>query len=257
MKTYLINLDRATDRASAMQMAFAAINLPFERVSAIDAESLTHADRRTYCDNDALSNGTVCCFLSHRRCWQKLVESGEPFCAVFEDDAVFGKAAQAIFSSLDWLPASFDIIKLETYMRDTVVEKRAFVEIQGHSLRLLKAEHVGTVGYIISRQCAQRLLTESDKFSVPVDHFMFRAGKGPFADLNVLQMFPAICIQQQFMSVEAPASMIAPSAKAKLLRAAKLKRELMRPFKKIAYRVRAAVMNRFSGQLWGKVPFGQ
>ncbi len=125
MKTYLINLDRATDRASAMQMAFAAINLPFERVSAIDAESLTHADRRTYCDNDALSNGTVCCFLSHRRCWQKLVESGEPFCAVFEDDAVFGKAAQAIFSSLDWLPASFDIIKLETYMRDTVVEKRA------------------------------------------------------------------------------------------------------------------------------------
>lgn len=253
MKIYLINLDRAAGRLKEMQRVFGAINQSFERVPGVDAASF--GEGRRFCTNDMLSDGTVCCFLSHQRCWQALVDSGEAYAAIFEDDVVFSATARPVLADTSWLPPNFDIVRLETYLRDTIVEKQAVTEIHGHALRRLMADHVGAAGYIISRHCARMLLERSRTFSVPVDHFMFRDGKGPFAEMSVLQMFPAICIQQQFLSKQAPASQIVPDAKVKLSAAEKLKRELLRPARKSARGVRAMAMNMFSGQIWGKVPF--
>lgn len=255
MKSYLINLDRANQRLEDMRETFNAIAVDFIRVPAVDAKTLTKADRLKWCNNTQLCDGTICCFLSHRRCWQKLLDSGEDYAAVFEDDLIFSASAKAILSDLSWLPESFDIIKLETYMRDTILGKKSVSKTNGHQLRLLKMDHVGTGGYIISRDCAQKLLEQSNQFYVAVDHFLFRHGKGPFSDMTVFQIYPAICIQKQFIEEDAPPSQISGGLKQKTPIIKKINRELVRPFKQIFYCISAFTMNFFSGEQWGKVPF--
>lgn len=255
MKHFLINLDRSPHRLREMRAIFDAMGLSFQRVGAVDAEILSFEQRTECCTNDALSAGTVCCFLSHRLCWQKLVESNEPYAAIFEDDIVFSTKAHSVLSDFSWLPESFDIIRLETYLRRTAIEKQSIAEISGYRLHRLKADHVGTGGYIVSRECARRLLDKSRTFTVSVDHFLFRSGKGPFTELKVLQFFPALCIQQQFVSKDAPSSQITHEKKKKPQGIAKLKRELSRPFQKLAYLIKATFMNLFSNQRLGRVPF--
>src|SRR5690606_7113762 len=85
--TYLINLERTTDRLELMKKEFSKSNLTFERISAVDAKNLKGDEyfiNNKY-DRDLLG-GEIGCYLSHVNTLQKFLNSDNDFALIIEDD---------------------------------------------------------------------------------------------------------------------------------------------------------------------------
>ncbi len=182
-----------------MHAVFGALGLSFLREAAVDGQNLAaiacaqHGSTRgTF---KQLSRGEIACFLSHRACWQRIANGDAPFGAVFEDDVHLSPGAADFLSAGDWIPDNADIIKLETFRREVHVDREVIALADGRSLMRLRSQHVGAAGYILRREAARRLLTLSEKFSDPVDLFLFNPLAGPFDEMTIYQLSPAICVQ--------------------------------------------------------------
>lgn len=195
MRAVLINLDRSTDRLAAFREQAERIGLPFERLAATDAAQI-HFGRGD------LRPGEVACFESHKRAWQMLVDSGEPWIAVFEDDVCLGSAIVALLGRHDWIPPATDLVKLETFQERVVLAPRASAA-PGCRLHRLYSTHLGAAGYVISRRWAAELLRMSDGYREPVDWLLFDLDTDASPKANILQVVPAPCIQQQWLAARA------------------------------------------------------
>lgn len=185
MKPYLINLDRSTDRLKAITSVLNELTIPFERVSAVDASqieneelySTTHSPSLNY--PRLLSKGEIACFLSHRKCWQKLLDSNEKWAVILEDNCEFSISSAKYLKSLDWIPRECKLI----HFSYTVNELFYRDEIRVQDNILIKTEcssPMGTSAYAISREAAKRALELSQTISEPVDNFLF----GMFSDFS-------------------------------------------------------------------------
>lgn len=87
--TYLINLDRATERLELMKKEFGKCQIPFERISAVDANNLEKYEYRVdnKYDRDLL-NGEIGCYLSHIKTFKLFLETDNEFALIIEDDAI-------------------------------------------------------------------------------------------------------------------------------------------------------------------------
>ena len=116
MKSYLINLDRSTERLEFFTRQAELLGIPFERISAVEgrrlsSEDLASAVSATF-EFQPINAGEIGLFMSHKLAWQKLLASGEPHAAVFEDDAVMAPTMKSVMKAIDLEVADFDVIKL-------------------------------------------------------------------------------------------------------------------------------------------------
>jgi glycosyl transferase family 25 len=190
MKCLVINLDRSGDRLAHITSEFAKIDVPFERVPAIDVHAVIRASK--------LTNAETACFLSHRRCWQIIADGADQFGAIFEDDVVFSDEAGSLLADTSWVPRDADIVKLETFFVAVRLGRQQTSLGNGYSLVSLSGTHVGAAGYIVSKAAAQRLLRWTKRLKAPVDHVIFDPGFMACARSTVYQLTPAICAQSQF-----------------------------------------------------------
>lgn len=203
MLSFLINLDRSLERLEFFTEQASRLGVTFERISAVDgrllsAEQLQQAvaDRFEF---QPLNRGEIGLFMSHKLAWQKLVDSGEPHAAVFEDDVVLSPRMKAVMQSIDGELRDFDVIKLETTLR-RVVCRRAEQRLScGNTLRQLLSWHGGTAGYVVSAGCARRLLKLREKLADPIDQVMFNPMSAVSSQLRILQLEPAACIQKEIL----------------------------------------------------------
>ena len=94
MKCFVVNLDGDKERLEETRALFASAGMEFERVSAVDARSMTAAQMRKACPRFRfyLANarrvkpGEIGCAISHRKVWETLASRGVGLAAVFEDD---------------------------------------------------------------------------------------------------------------------------------------------------------------------------
>lgn len=178
MKVYLVNMDRSTDRLEIMLKRLSALELDFERVSAVDGSKLKDAEkscvnspnwRYPYC----LTPGEVGCFLSHKKCWQKLVDSGDDWALVLEDDSVFHPKAAEYFHSTDWIPEGVQLVQFSFAKDSTFSDKSILLSNGSHLVRVKHSSPCGTYAYMISREAALKGLELSEKIEGPIDNFMF------------------------------------------------------------------------------------
>lgn len=218
LNCYLINLDKSPDRLAFFteQFRYLQSHLPENkinliRVQAIDAETLdeetiaAHYDKHHYSFNarffpnvvppGGLTKGEIACFLSHRKCWQQIIENGDNYAAVFEDDVVFSSDAVSFLSQVDWIPMDADIVKLEVLTRKLIVDMSPATTLCGKDVARFYSSNMGTAAYIISKKAAEKLLKMTEKFYVPIDHVMFGILFPYFQELICYQTIPAICIQ--------------------------------------------------------------
>lgn len=199
MKSYLINLDRSQDRLNFMASEFAKFEIPFERVPAVDGRLLSDDERNSLASLSVrwpapLSPVEIGCFLSHRRCVERIAEGEDEFAAIFEDDVILSQGAVRLLSTSDWIPDDADIVKIESHGVHVLLSRTVRQE-GAYSIARLLSRHLLSAGYIISRKAAQRLLPMMDKAPAPLDHFLFDPEDGPFSDMAVYQCSPAICRQ--------------------------------------------------------------
>lgn len=220
MNCYLINLDRSTDRLAFMMNQFRVLQdmagkggINLIRVSAVDAALLDEKTIAGYYDKDyfsfnatyfpnivqlgGLSKGEIACFLSHRKCWEKICKSDNPnaYAVVLEDDVVFSKDAAAFLEDHAWIPADADLVKLEVLTRKLIIDTKPTTTLQGKAVFRFYSSNLGTAAYIISKKAAEKLLQMTEKFYVPIDHVMFGDLFPYFKQLVCYQVMPALCIQ--------------------------------------------------------------
>jgi glycosyl transferase family 25 len=203
MKSYLINLDRSTERLEFFTRQAELLGIPIERISAVEGrrlspEDLASAVSATF-EFQPINAGEIGLFMSHKLAWQKLLASGEPHAAVFEDDAVMAPTMKSVMKAIDLEVADFDVIKLETTLRQVVCRKEHQSLSCGSVLQRLLSWHGGTAGYVISAPCARRLLSLKEKLADPIDQVMFNPMSVVSSQLRILQLNPAACIQKDIL----------------------------------------------------------
>jgi len=257
MKIFLINLDRRPDRLRHMTEILNGLGLPFTRVSAVDGMQLPMGEVRRWGN---LPPGATACFLSHRDCWKRVVDEALPYAVVLEDDLHLAPDAASLLCHGDWVPTEADVVKLETRLCRTLVDKAVAAAVSGRSLHRLRSSHMGTGGYIVTRKGAERLLSLSKRLEAPVDHVMFNSGLPSAASLTTFQMVPALCVQdsyigQPFMVLGIESDLLdeRPPVKPRGIR--KVWRELKRPFVQFSGLVRRGASRLLTDKKWVFVKF--
>jgi len=188
MRAYLINLDRATERLATFSQQAERIGLAFERIPAVDASTIVDVP-------PGMSPPAVACFASHRVAWQKLVDGDGDWCAVFEDDVHLSPEVVGLLTDERWIPRYAALIKLETFSYPIKVRRKGIAAGARRQLHELLTYHCGTGGYVIGRDCARKLLAVTAGMERPVDDVIFDLAVARSLDLAVLQLVPAVCVQ--------------------------------------------------------------
>ncbi len=203
MELYFINLSRRGDRRAAMETQARRLGLALTRLNAMDAREAGPKELDRWFEKNGplgvIPKGDQCCFLSHRLAWTRLVESGDAYAAVLEDDVDLSPRAPLVLQNGDWIPPGTDLIKLEHYGPASQSVLLSDFRDVGHGFRLgrMRSRHTGAAAYILSRRAAELLLA-TPRFDLPVDHLLFNPNNSKlFARLRPWQLLPTVARQQQ------------------------------------------------------------
>ncbi|EKE85248.1 glycosyltransferase family 25 protein [Idiomarina xiamenensis] len=173
-KTLLINLDRSPQRLADATAQLDAIGMPYERVSAADGAALSDAERACFDVDKAqqryhydLTWGEVGCYLSHLRCWQKIVDEQLDYAIIVEDDLCLSPEFADVPHVLAALQHPWQFIKLGNPFKPRqqhVIESQADFDLVSYD----KAPS-GTCAQVVSYAGAKRLLAARRTFFRPVD----------------------------------------------------------------------------------------
>jgi glycosyl transferase, family 25 len=178
-RAFIIHLERATARGTAVAALRAALPVESEVIAAVDGAALSGAEvdrayrRRCFRPRYpfALTAAEIGAFLSHRAAWSRIVSEGLDFAFVFEDDAAIDEAAFACL---------LDFAVAERSRWDYVLMPAAGLSPSGApvvrhgGLALLRPSSppLRAIGQIVSRAAATRLLSVTEPFDRPVDTFL-------------------------------------------------------------------------------------
>jgi GR25 family glycosyltransferase involved in LPS biosynthesis len=91
---YYINLKHRIDRKDRLLNELNNINIPIERIDAIDKKNLNKDDlikNKYISDNTTLRLGQIACILSHKKAWEYFLNSNYDYAIFLEDDVVINK----------------------------------------------------------------------------------------------------------------------------------------------------------------------
>lgn len=197
-----------------MQNKLSRFKIYPERVSAIDGQMLGSDEikkitppltdiTKISCPRELLP-AEIACFLSHRKCWQKLVDSNEQWALILEDDIDFSDRAEHYLSDVDWIPQGTHIVQLHIWGKqwESQIDSKKFILQNGDELlHPCYPKALGTQAYFISRVAAEEALRLSKKISSPVDNFL----SGDFSPLSctfpTYRLNPAVVTTADFPSL--------------------------------------------------------
>ncbi|OOS20562.1 glycosyltransferase family 25 protein [Moraxella pluranimalium] len=203
MKNYVLSLTTATERRNHIKAEFAKQSIEFEFFDAITPEQVNAlADQYHIPIKDArLSAGEQACFMSHVVMWHSLLLSNEQYLSIFEDDIYLGENADLFLNSDQWLcNHNLDFVKTETFLQERKLLAPKIALPDNREVAKLNEHHLGTAGYIISKNAAQSLLDFIQSLSadqlLPIDQLMFDQYLSQAHNLPVYQLNPALCAQE-------------------------------------------------------------
>ncbi len=175
-EAFIVHLDRAKGRESAVAAARAAVGMPVTVVNAVDGMQLTAAELSAVYVADGLyephypfplGRGEIACFLSHRKVWGMILERGLDYGVVLEDDDVVdSKALQNAVVLTDAATDGSAYVSLQTR---PVPSGRRIATSHGCRLLDVSPPPLRTSGQIVGRHAALRLLDLTKRFDRPID----------------------------------------------------------------------------------------
>ena len=118
-----------------------------------------------------LAPGEIGCFLSHRRCWRRILDEGWDYALIAEDDlAVDPPGLEAALTLIAEHATPDSYIRLPVKQRETPA--RVLGRRDGVQLILPRVIGLQTVAQVVGRAAAARLLEASDTIDRPVDTFL-------------------------------------------------------------------------------------
>lgn len=177
-KVLVVNLDRSPDRLAAISAQLEQVDVPFDRITALDGKTLSsdfideHSPpeivSKSY--HRKLSRAEVACSLSHRKAWQQITDEDLDFGIVLEDDCQLLDNFRETVQLLASLPVdSWDFIKLYALRRGGGKNIARSFDYKGHTFVTYHRYPLGFVGQAVSRRGARALLENLRYVTEPVD----------------------------------------------------------------------------------------
>ena len=180
---YIINLDRSKARYESIKPYVDQLELPTERIEAVDGSKLSEEELKEKVDLETCrvflghtpKRGTIGCSLSHIKVWQTFLKSNYKYALVFEDDVTFKpKKLQVVIEDVLKNSNLWDIVNFEIHCnRRMPVCIKTLIHNHELSLYLSKSTHTGC--YMINRKAAKHLLEKALPIKMPVDHYFTRS----------------------------------------------------------------------------------
>jgi len=172
---FIISLERYPARRAPLCAQMDALSIPFEIIEGVDGWNLT--DREIAARYDAqrgmrergrlMTRGEIGCAHSHQKVLRMIVERNLDLAVVFEDDAIVGPEFKAVWQELGRLPRGIDYVSLYSY--NGVVERKAEMQLGDVALHRAPTQLWGSVAYVVTRECAQRLIEPNGRVAVNSD----------------------------------------------------------------------------------------
>ncbi len=199
LHTWVINLDRASERLQRIAAQLGPSGLNWTRISAVDGRALP-PDRLSALDaveyrrkhgmEPAL--GELGCYLSHVAVMQALLASAHRFALVLEDDVLLTPALLPVLHGLLAHPDRWDMVKLSAVHSGT---PQPVLELApGHQLAVMLSRCTGSSAYIINRRAAERYVAGLLPMSLPYDHVF---DQGWTFGLKVRLAMPTPCLHDE------------------------------------------------------------
>jgi len=204
-KVFLINLDRSTDRLELCREELQKYNIEFERVPAVYGKELTQQQIDSVYDENqnkkhykkSLSLGEIGCYLSHIKCWQKVVDEKLDYAIILEDDFKLTESFGDFKSIFEHL-TNWDYVRIAFSSRNVPIVKRMPVT-ENYDLVHYAKVPINMLGQAISLQGAQKLLNNTQKIFRPVDvdikHYWEK-------DIEILGITPPLIREQNNFASE-------------------------------------------------------
>jgi glycosyl transferase family 25 len=205
---YYINLSTRADRRQFMQEQFARLDIVAERIDAVTVDDVGEARMALHSDPRnpwAMTRVEVACVMSHEKAWGHMLDAGQEFALVLEDDAVLGDGLRAFLDPTFSSGLRADLVKLETTY-EQVRLGRAVRTLDGRfGVHQLLASHMGAAAYIISASMARRALADPRLPRMSADRYLFSRGGPVIPHRGLFQVAPAPVVQLEHYRGSKPA----------------------------------------------------
>lgn len=176
---YIINLDRSPERLKFVKENVERLNIPFERIPAVDGNLLSQEEIQQKVSN-ALKGfdrrnkvGIFGCYLSHVKTWEIFLKSDAEFAIIFEDDVNFNP--KVLKETIDELIINKDLWDINTFdIRGNGTPVRIKKFSNGQTLVVYLTKVLNTGSYIINRKAATKLLEKALPIKMQVDDYFTR-----------------------------------------------------------------------------------
>lgn len=179
LKTYIINLEKSTVRRQYMQDLLSKFEfLDLEFIKAIDGRSLSDEALHSRFDfkrsralyGKTMNAGEIGCVLSHRKVYQELLDSEDPYALVLEDDISVVRDLNLLdLEAVDKI-ANSDRPRILLLSGDYSYFKRRTPVVRVYAAN-------GAYAYIINREAAKRIFSVSAPSNL-ADDWKFYKRKG-------------------------------------------------------------------------------
>lgn len=199
MKTFLINLDKSTERLAHMQQLLASLDISYERMPAVcgaelSQEELTRcfdAKRSLIANRSVMTPGEIGCALSHLSVYRRMMDERLDSALVFEDDI---DLAPTFPEALAQAYRGLDVSRPQIVLFSDFRRPQSFQEGRSsQSFRLRREKSMAcTDAYVITRPAAELICRVN--FPVITCADQFRRWHRHFG-LELFRCVPTTCRQ--------------------------------------------------------------
>lgn len=177
-KVFVINLARSNERLANIKAQLDAINVPFERIDAVDGAQLTDQDIEQIAPKSIIENhyfrplgkGEIACALSHKKAWQQIIDDDLDFAIILEDDLELLENFSKTIELLASVPTSYwEFIKLFPLRKAGKSNIAQSVDLDDHTLIRYHKFPLSCVAQAVTKQAAIKMVSNLQTIKEPID----------------------------------------------------------------------------------------
>lgn len=175
-KILVINLDSSEDRLLSMGNQLAELGMDFERIAGVRGSELSEEEKSAVYDRQVnikkyyklLNDGEIGCYLSHVRCYEKIVSDQLDFALILEDDAILTPDIVKFIDQIDCLEKNWDYVKLSHGRKQKDIQNTT-VLIDNLAIGNTAKLPSTTTGQFVSLNGASKLIKHALPVARPID----------------------------------------------------------------------------------------
>jgi glycosyl transferase family 25 len=171
--TYLINLDRATERMEQMDAQLNEVGIPYTRISAVLGDLLDDPIEGLDEPGFRIRTGKhrnkreVGCYFSHIKVLKAFLESDSEYALVLEDDAKLPKNLLEVIESALAHGDKWDLLRLSSSREGEFVNIASLID--NYQLCINTRVLKNTAAYMVNRKAAERCIDKLMPMRFPYD----------------------------------------------------------------------------------------